>query len=136
MSFAAYPSAFGNGPTLLKLDTKPSLKDPRYNHIERGLSIDEELSRLERYEEAKRHWFERMGAKVRRDVEQWGGAMLPMAGGPGHYSVLHPSTKKRGWYQVSFFDNEGPWGDTERSTLKEAIITALDRVAPETMVGG
>jgi hypothetical protein len=37
------------------------------------------------------------------------------------YAILHPSTKKRGKWQLSWFDADGPYGDSERSTCSEAV---------------
>jgi hypothetical protein len=40
---------------------------------------------------------------------------------PDHYAIVHPSTKEPGRWQVSFFDADGPWGDTARDTCSEAV---------------
>ena len=37
------------------------------------------------------------------------------------FSIVHPSTKSRGKWQVSRFDREGPVGDTQYGSLDEAL---------------
>jgi hypothetical protein len=37
------------------------------------------------------------------------------------YAILHPSTKQRGKWQVTRFDDRGPIGDVIRSTCEQAL---------------
>lgn len=39
---------------------------------------------------------------------------------PRQTAILHPSTKEPGKWQLSLFDEQGPWGDRVRSTCSEA----------------
>lgn len=40
---------------------------------------------------------------------------------PRWYAILHPSTKEPGKWQLTSFDEKGPWGDVNRKTCAEAI---------------
>ncbi len=40
---------------------------------------------------------------------------------PGMFAVVHQSTKRPGWWQVSFFDVYGAIGDSERHTADECL---------------
>jgi hypothetical protein len=37
------------------------------------------------------------------------------------YAIIHGSTRNPGDWQVSFFDAEGPWGDSQRSSIEAAL---------------
>lgn len=37
------------------------------------------------------------------------------------YAILHPSTKRKGRWQLTSFDDDGPIGDVERATCEEAL---------------
>ena len=37
------------------------------------------------------------------------------------YAIVHPSTKKKGYCQISFFDESGPYSDREHKTCSAAI---------------
>lgn len=36
-------------------------------------------------------------------------------------AIVHPSTKKSGYWQVSFFDRDGPRSDTQHRSLDDAL---------------
>ena len=42
------------------------------------------------------------------------------------WAIVHPSTKRSGMWQVSFFDEHGPVGDSQHSIVEDA----LKQVAP------
>lgn len=49
------------------------------------------------------------------------GARFTRRHNPDDMAIVHPSTKKPGWWQVSFFDAQGPSGDSQRKTCSEAV---------------
>jgi hypothetical protein len=55
------------------------------------------------------------------------GAMFVERRNPSRYAILHPSTKKPGTWQTSFFDEHGPWGDWPRATCDEAVADLRPR---------
>lgn len=40
---------------------------------------------------------------------------------PEEYAVVHPATKARGRWQITYFDAAGPYSDTSRPTCTEAM---------------
>jgi hypothetical protein len=40
---------------------------------------------------------------------------------PGETAIVHRSTKRPGKWQVSYFDADGPWSDTEHSSCNAAV---------------
>lgn len=44
---------------------------------------------------------------------------------PSRFALLHPSSKRGGWWQVTRFDEGGPVGDALRRTADEALSDGL-----------
>lgn len=43
------------------------------------------------------------------------------------FAIVHPSTKKKGYCQISFFDAEGPWSDRQHKTCAAAVADLSPR---------
>jgi hypothetical protein len=56
-----------------------------------------------------------------REREPIRSARFSMPKEPGMFAVLHPSTKRPGIWQLSYFDAGGAVGDAEFRTLREAL---------------
>lgn len=64
------------------------------------------------------------GRKSKRwicDSTRVSGIELQSRRDPSNTAVVHPSTKKPGMWQASFFDDRGASGDVQRGTCTEAL---------------
>jgi hypothetical protein len=45
---------------------------------------------------------------------------------PDKYAILHPSSKKPGKWQLSYFDELGPWGDSGLHDTCSAALAEME----------
>lgn len=46
---------------------------------------------------------------------------------PDQYAIVHPATKRAGWWQASLFDADGPYGDRLRDSCDKAVAALSPR---------
>ena len=79
------------------------------------------------------HFVERIELKTR--AEQNRARKLAAIGSPlqlqhknknGEFAIIHPCTDGRNAWQISRFDNLGPYGDSRRATYYEVALLAIE----------
>lgn len=104
---------------------KPDLDDLKYRQ-DPSEPPDTAVRGWHRYVHDLSRWYRVMGARLLAAFRKKGILRAPTDTG---FSILHRSTKTRGFYQLTFFDENGePWGDTESENLESLIKRMLEEL--------